>query len=1098
MWLRFSMVAILISMMMAVSAKESEKDRAAISAEKTSLVTLNHLPININNTVVWMRSDGLSARAPGGASGVIFPRGKVGVIYRDGLVWGGIVQDPDTARPQLRVGGSTYISGLQPGNIITSGTMQSDPVAADPNDPQFRVWRIRRDWETLSASDPQVILDAGEVNNIDTSQVTPAMAQALLAQYQTDWENWPVDLGAPYYDNNENGSYDPTIDEPGIAEADQVLWLVVNDMDTSATNQLYGSPPIGIECQITMWGYNSLAGLENTVFRQYKISNKSAFSIEDMYLAQWADPDIGQGFDDVAGSDSTSNIAYAYNGFANDPEFDAFGLVPAAAGYGLLKGPAALPMTSFTYWAAGSPISGPQLGSYTGTRQWYQMLKGFKISLPGDEPYTHGHGPFKGNATFFPLNGDPVTLSGDVDAFGDNLSPGDRKTTLSTGPFDLGPGENQVFAIAVGAGIGSSNRQSVNVLKGRLISAYNHYQTLNPLGLDSVTIYPLQNFVNANLTEIQFTSKPADADSIALYIYDRSGPLVATVPMFDDGLHNDGFSGDGIFGVLWTTTPRDSGLTVDSRTFYKTGEVLFWKDMLPALATMGPVEVTDLIIGSDNLNHNQIATVGENVRFTLEIHNGSTAGFQDVRIEPLEILEGEPYGVLRPPLNIYTTRVIRPGRSYSWPYHPDSLYYEMDIVGFPQLGDSLHMMIRITDDLQNAWYNIVPFRVEELSLPPSGGLMSQVAAQGRGLLGFQIIDPDAISGETYQAKFTDTTDTGWPVYEVRNMTTGVLEAENILYPDELGHNSVATDGFKVTRGTTELTDSLGGWEWNSTGGRWLRGVNWGGALFFGGVDFGRQFFGSNITDYHLNSVKIVFDSSLTTTCAVFRRDLVYAFAGLGTFYGAAYDISDSLNQRRVNIMFVEDNNSKPADLIWNPDSVTGNGAREYLFIMDSDYDSLDGGGYNTSPLSDPQDNVWAMWADIEPGFTFLQSPAELILRYEQGVRIGDTYQLVTVATGIEPDHPVLKFSLAQNYPNPFNPQTTIVFALPKTGKAKLEIFNVLGQKVKTLVDHSMTAGEYTIKWNGRADGGYQVASGIYFYRLTAGNFVQSRKMILIR
>ena len=86
-----------------------------------------------------------------------------------------------------------------------------------------------------------------------------------------------------------------------------------------------------------------------------------------------------------------------------------------------------------------------------------------------------------------------------------------------------------------------------------------------------------------------------------------------------------------------------------------------------------------------------------------------------------------------------------------------------------------------------------------------------------------------------------------------------------------------------------------------------------------------------------------------------------------------------------------------------------------------------------------------------------------------------------------------EFALHQNYPNPFNPTTEISFSLPNAGDVKLEIFNIMGQKVTTLVDGQLEAGEHVIPWNG-----CEVASGVYFYRLRAGDFISTRKMLLLK
>jgi len=91
------------------------------------------------------------------------------------------------------------------------------------------------------------------------------------------------------------------------------------------------------------------------------------------------------------------------------------------------------------------------------------------------------------------------------------------------------------------------------------------------------------------------------------------------------------------------------------------------------------------------------------------------------------------------------------------------------------------------------------------------------------------------------------------------------------------------------------------------------------------------------------------------------------------------------------------------------------------------------------------------------------------------------------------------FELAQNFPNPFNPETLIRYALPEAATVTLEIYNMLGQKVRTLVNHAPQAADfYAITWNGRDDNGKALASGMYLYRLSAGSYVNTRKMVLMK
>jgi len=105
------------------------------------------------------------------------------------------------------------------------------------------------------------------------------------------------------------------------------------------------------------------------------------------------------------------------------------------------------------------------------------------------------------------------------------------------------------------------------------------------------------------------------------------------------------------------------------------------------------------------------------------------------------------------------------------------------------------------------------------------------------------------------------------------------------------------------------------------------------------------------------------------------------------------------------------------------------------------------------------------------------------------------YQLdVSGGTAIEnEDQLPLKFSLSQNYPNPFNPTTKIKFTIPQTGFTSLKVYDVLGNEVTTLVNEEKPAGEYEVEFDANT-----LTSSVYFYRLRAGEFIQTKKMILIK
>jgi hypothetical protein len=118
------------------------------------------------------------------------------------------------------------------------------------------------------------------------------------------------------------------------------------------------------------------------------------------------------------------------------------------------------------------------------------------------------------------------------------------------------------------------------------------------------------------------------------------------------------------------------------------------------------------------------------------------------------------------------------------------------------------------------------------------------------------------------------------------------------------------------------------------------------------------------------------------------------------------------------------------------------------------------------------------------------------------IRSGGKFQLISTSNPVSiekensklPEH----FELKQNYPNPFNPSTQISFSLPFAENVEIIIYNISGQKVKTLMSGQKEAGNHTITWNGTSSSGERVSSGIYFYRLTTGKNSMIKKMTLIK
>ncbi|MFA6979619.1 MAG: hypothetical protein WC209_09880 [Ignavibacteriaceae bacterium] len=400
--------------------------------------------IAINQIFMWVGNNGMGSHDPRtDGSGFYWPGGEnatIPAIYEDGLIWGAKV---DT---QIRVNGSVYRHGLQAGKILPSSE------ADNPNLEKYRVYKIRKGWESLP---PGPERDA----------------------YEKDYKEWPIEDGAPYT-LDKNGNKIPQF------VGDEVLWCVSNDLDEARTMYTYGTLPIGLEQQMTVFGLDNLDDRGDIVFKKYKIINKGELTLNEMYLGNWSDPDLGDAGDDYVGCDSVLKLGYVYNGDNNDESY--YGAAPPAVGYVFLQGPIVksaasdsaklgqswrggyknLSLTSFIdfiKWAAG--FLDPNQGVSSGAVSFYNYLSG-KNSY-GDDIIN----PITGAVTTLMLSGDPVEATGWYEGpvpwypYTGPTPPGDRRLLLGSGPFTMAPGDTQEVVIAIVIGRGTSNLNSITELK---------------------------------------------------------------------------------------------------------------------------------------------------------------------------------------------------------------------------------------------------------------------------------------------------------------------------------------------------------------------------------------------------------------------------------------------------------------------------------------------------------------------------------------------------------------------------------------------------------------------------------------------------------
>ena len=160
-------------------------------------------------------------------------------------------------------------------------------------------------------------------------------------------------------------------------------------------------------------------------------------------------------------------------------------------------------------------------------------------------------------------------------------------------------------------------------------------------------------------------------------------------------------------------------------------------------------------------------------------------------------------------------------------------------------------------------------------------------------------------------------------------------------------------------------------------------------------------------------------------------------------------------------------------------------------------DSL-GDHYNYSNVSLSTNNGTS-WTEVDIGLP--KTSINTLATNETSLFVGTSYygiwrrplsEMVTSVKKVSNDFP-RQFSLNQNYPDPFNPTTTISFTIPSRSSVSLKIFDMLGREVATIVSGEMPAGTYSRQWNAA-----KMSSGIYFYRLVAGSYTQTKKLVLLK
>jgi hypothetical protein len=433
--------------------------RSGVPSFKPTVVERKRM--DVNTIGAWYRNDGeFFSDHSTQTAGLEWPKSSgVYAVFSSSMWIGAKVKSAtDTTREEIRVATVGHFgSELRPGIILSDGS------ADDYTKNKYRYYKVKPNEDSPS--------------------------------FNADFAEWPTEQGAPFADLDGDGVYNPNTDKPAllwgndVVYPDMMMFAVYNDADPAYHTWIWGqSAPLGVEVRQLSWAYNRAGPFGQMIFMRFEIINKSNTVWDSAYLCVWSDPDLGNGFDDCSGVDTTvfdtatgekRNLAFVYNGTNNDGGSASYGANPPAVGYKYFQGPRVPGLATDTARWSGKRIPGyknlnmsgfnfycnPGQGGCTNPdwydpsrySQTYNVMNGLTVT---GKQWTDPH---LLTTTKFVFAGDPVRRTGWI--YTDLLQPSDVRFTLPAGPFKIMPGDTQQVVVGTMVARGSSNLNSITVLR---------------------------------------------------------------------------------------------------------------------------------------------------------------------------------------------------------------------------------------------------------------------------------------------------------------------------------------------------------------------------------------------------------------------------------------------------------------------------------------------------------------------------------------------------------------------------------------------------------------------------------------------------------
>ncbi len=1078
--------------------------------------------LDVNNISAFFRNNGeFYSNYINFGPGFEWPKGSDKfAIFSAGLWIGAKYKDTDTTE-SIRVAVSGHFGSEYRPGLIDKETGLPD----DYTKPEYKIYKVRP------------LLDNPNSN--------------------PDYYNWPVNQGAPWVDINKNGVWEPDIDKigiefhNGITFPDMILYYVYNDADPAWHNLIGGSSkPLGVEVHKTAWAYNALP---NVQFLRFQIYNKSARPWDSVYVGLWSDPDLGNPFDDFAGCDirldsrgKRHDLGYCYNATNYDESIQGYGDKPPAVGFKLLKSSNQVEhLTGFKVYK--EIFSDKPIQAYYHLRDTVFMCSDDPVADStwidpplweiSDVRFLMAHGPF--NMT--PGDSQDIIFASLIEQGTDRLN---SITKLRKTSSDL----RYIFDKGIGRVLGNLEVTSnyykldstkifikatltdANSIEAKLYRKADNFETNFQLYDDGMHNDGAPNdgtFGNIieipphpELTQLSLIVNYKDGETItfdSIKQLSTSGPVkVVDFKIISDNLNSDGEANPGenircLFGLKNYARDTLNNFTIN---IYPIDNQILRK------------RTPDIRYIPHKIGYNNSVSIDSNNYISFDINPKAVIGaIAKVMFE----ISDSYYNVWYDTIGIEIKKPIFP---------------TTEVMSKREAGESEGSFgVRIIDPskLKNNIYNITVLELDSINIvfDLKNTSTNEILLLNHPLpdeLGYNIPVTDGFK----ITRGTTTTKKGLKRWEytpssniwfngVKGFTADIYKPQNnygfIAYPQHQNFiympSGLPIDSLRYVMlefSTTNIQKAY----------RYIDGF----APF---PPVKRRIIHPEFRPFVKDSVSAGFS---------YQDYEKYRLGIDDSGYVVPFTVwecdSKGKKLRQLDVGIVERNDSlyrwvktSPTDSIrkylyygnidgrWKPSPmvlidgslVVGRRGDEFILIFGTTYtDSpkvmYTGGTTSTYiphfNLLDSFDRIPVMYAvmmrQMNEASDFKDGDVLRIYPYYP-LRHGDVFSFnpIELKEEVVPSN----YRLTQNYPNPFNAGTTIQYGIPHPGQVTLDVFNILGERVITLINNEHhDEGNYTISWDGITSNGRPAASGVYFYRISVigqqGSFAQTKKMVVLK